>query len=272
MENSNLGNSFKSYYQTINNIFLKYYNKYLMLHYPYFREEHELLEQRQSNLLDHCLFKLSALENKIILDIGSGNGTESIYIYDKYNPSKIIGVDLNPDNILIAKKLQEDRNIEFRLDDAQHLASIPDHSIDVVICIESAFHFPNKDDFLNQIHRVLKDGGEFLIADILTKSYKKRRFIGKWKRRMHYYHWTENDYIISFSKSGLVIYEKEEVTKKIIKGFKGYSFWLKNTFKKKLYSYLKLLVLMYIQVNLNVYLLKKRRKYFIFHGGKFKSI
>ena len=93
-----------------------------------------------------------------------------MYIAENQPDSKIIGIDLNHDNIAIALQNKNgQQNIEFRVDNAHHLQTISDNSIDLLLCIESAFHYPQKELFLQQVNRVLKKSGKFIIADIINK-------------------------------------------------------------------------------------------------------
>jgi ubiquinone/menaquinone biosynthesis C-methylase UbiE len=265
---STLGSSFTGYYKTINDAYIKNFNKYLMLHYPFFVKQNESLEQRQKNLIDHCFGKLSSPNGKIILDIGSGNGTLSDYLYNTYFPDKIIGIDINEDNLSIAKQIAGERNIEFFKDNAEKMLSIPDRSVDMAICVESAFHYENKNDFLTQLNRVLKEDGQFMIADLIRKSYKKRLLLGKWKRKMYYFHWTEKEYVKGLCDAGFTNYSFEDITNEIIKGYSGYRNWAKDIQNTGFIKYLMFQFINIIQVNINLFLLKYRRKYMVICGVK----
>ena len=133
--------------------------------------------EAQANLTDYCISLLDPLENKDVVEIGCGNGVQSIYIYQNFNPSKVTGIDLSEANIEIAESEKERlkaEKVSFLVDDAQDMKHIPSESVDVVINIESAFHYPDKTAFLKEIHRVLKPGGQFLIADILPQRRKRK--------------------------------------------------------------------------------------------------
>ena len=264
------GSSTRSYYQSINKSYWNVFNKYLMLHYPFFKEKDESLEKRQINLTDHCMSKVGTIENKTVLEVGCGNGTQSLYISSNFFPRKTIGIDINQSNVHLARHLKNGhKNVEFHLDDAQKLHKIPDNSIDILFCIESAFHYPQKISFLKQVERVLKPSGKFLIADILSVSRKKRfRLIEKWKQKMSFYHWTENQYLHSFGQTGLFIEQKENITPNIIKGYKGYGRWLKRKQFNNVFSFLLFNLFIFIQVKTNLTLLNNRRKYCIFVGTK----
>ena len=260
------GGSTKNYYQSINKTYVNAFNKYLMLHYPFFREKNESLEKRQVNLTDHCISKVGTIQDKTVLEVGCGNGTQSIYLYNKFRPYRTIGVDINKNNIELAKNLKNGHEkLEFHVDDAQKLEKIPDNSIDILLCIESAFHYPNKKSFLDQVERVLKPSGKFLIADILSRSNKRRMaLLQKWKRKMNFHHWTENQYIKSFRQTELSVVHRENITPEVIRGYKDSGNWIMKNHFNNYFNYLLLKLFVFIQVTMNVLLLQNRRKYLIF--------
>lgn len=261
------GNSTHDYYKSINKTYRKLFSKLLMLHYPFFRKPNESLEKRQINLTRYCISKLESLKNKNILDVGCGNGTQSLFINNNYFPAKVVGVDINKNNIQLAETLNEDhRETEFMVDDAQRLNKVPDNSVDILLCIESAFHYPDKNEFMKQIRRVLKPNGNFLIADILTSSYKNRYFMEKWKRKMSYFHWTKEDYSNAFKTNNLEVKYTENITKSVIKGYQGFNNWIKRKDVNSLIEFLWFRLFLYIQVKINIILLKRRREYIIFIG------
>jgi ubiquinone/menaquinone biosynthesis C-methylase UbiE len=155
------------------------------------------------------------------------------------------------------------------VDDAQKMAKIPDNSIDILLCIESALHYPRKNSFLQQVARVLKPSGEFLIADILATSNVKRfGFLERWKRKMSYHHWTESEYMFSFRNSGLSVHFKENITQDIIRGYKGYRKWIQREQFDNYFKYLTGRFIVFIHVSINLLLLYNRRKYLVFVGSK----
>lgn len=263
------GGSFNKYYRSLNNSYYKAFNKYLMLHYPFYVKKGESLERRQINLTDYCVSRIDSLEGKKVLEVGCGNGTQSLYIADRYNPAETIGIDLNEHNIELARELSQNvQKVSFFVDDAHALDQVSDNSVDIIFCIESAFHYPEKEKFLQQVRRVLKEGGEFVIADILAKSKKRRRLIGKWKRKMNYHHWTLDRYMDSFRDSKLSLTKSDNITRYVIKGYRGYLQWIKRKDVGSLLFYLSIQLFIIIQVNLNLILLRRRRHYMVFTGKK----
>lgn len=275
MANSNLletGSSTQNYYQSINKTYRKLYQKLLMLHYPYYKKHDESLEDRQVNLTNHCISYIGGLENKNVLEVGCGNGTQSLYIYENYQPASMTGIDINAHNIELAHSINgSHHNLEFMVDDAQQLEKVPDDSVDVLLCIESAFHYPEKHRFMQEVHRVVKPGGKFLIADILSRSYQHRGPFERWKKKMSYHHWTESHYLEKFRENKLNISQKENITEAIKKGYKGYDRWITRTNFNSWMDYIKFKLFIFLQVKINILLLNKRRKYFIFVGEPDKN-
>ena len=235
-----------------------------MLHYPYYLADDENLQKRQENLVDFCFSHIHPAKEKQILDIGCGNGSQTFYIAEIIGFENIIGIDLNEANIENASKHYSSDKIIFMIDDAQKLSTVKSYSVDIVVCIESAFHYPNKEAFLQAVHRILKPEGQLIIADILTKSYRKGPLLRNWKKKMHYNHWTMEDYLGTMEKLGFEIQIKEDITSSIIKGYEGYISWLDKANNMRWNQLLVAKGFLHMQVILNVILLKRRRTYCLF--------
>ena len=252
----------------MNNALKSISGEYTMLHYPFVNEKPVIsFAGAQENLVKHCISKL---KNKKILDIGCGNGILDFYLLENYKPHQITGVDLNNNNILIGleeKKKRDVTNLEFYIDDAQCLSKIKDNTFDLVINIESAFHYKNKKAFINEIFRVLKPGGYFVIADILTTK-KATRFLNQWKLKMNYHHWTIDKYINAFSSSNLTLLSNNDISNEVINGFKFISNLNKDHIYQNYFHKIGLKMFFKINIMLNIYLLKKKRKYYTFSGKK----
>ncbi|MBA4167056.1 MAG: class I SAM-dependent methyltransferase [Chitinophagaceae bacterium] len=152
------------FYIIINRGYKLVFGNNYMLHAPLFLKVDDTLFDAQCHFSAHCLSFLPSLRGKRILDIGCGNGMLARYILKTYDPSFIYGVDIVAHQIDIAKinieKDQEGR-ILFAVDDAQLLSTVGNQQFDIVICIESALHYPDKNRFLSQVKRVLAPGRIF---------------------------------------------------------------------------------------------------------------
>lgn len=258
------------YYKSMNAALKSINGDYHMLHYPFYKDNEDSFSQAQNNLIEYCINKFSMSADKDLLDIGCGNGVVALYVADNYSVNSVVGVDLNSNNVKIAneeKKKRNINNVNFIEGDAQNLSKIKSNSIDIIINIESAFHYPQKDLFIDEICRVLKPRGQFIIADILTTA-KENRLLKSWKKRMNYYHWSFTHYRDAFNRSNLKLYSNDDITDKVILGFIVYKNYF-NAFSKNGYLRDTLLKLFFIiNVKLNIRLLKTKRRYYIFFGEK----
>jgi ubiquinone/menaquinone biosynthesis C-methylase UbiE len=267
---SGTGFTKNQYYESMNMALKRMNNGYTMLHYPYYVNESDSFMKAQANLTDYCISLLDPLENKEVIEIGCGNGVQSIYIYQNFNPSKITGIDLSEANIEIAESEKERlkaEKVRFLVDDAQNMKHIPSESVDVVINIESAFHYPDKTAFLKEIHRVLKPGGQFLIADILTTNKKKKRMIKLWGKSMSHHFWDHSRYHEEFTRSELEVVRSEDISHRIKKGWSLYRNWLPEIKRQSFIQNSAFRIFYVLNVKFNVYFLRKQQ-YQVFTGYK----
>ena len=259
------------YYESMNMALKRLDNEYTMLHYPFYVKESDSFIQAQKNLTDYCISLLNSIKNKEILEIGCGNGVQALYINSNYFPLKVTGIDLNKANIEIANGERDRRNmhnVQFFIDDAQNLSNIHSNSVEVLINIESAFHYPDKPAFLKEVHRVLKPGGQCLIADILTTRNKRNQLLKLWGKTMVYHFWNKKQYEEEFLKSELEMNYSEDVTQRVIKGWSNYRKWIPKI-KRKLFLQNAVYKVFYvINARINIYFLKSRQQYVIYVGSK----
>lgn len=258
------------YYKAMNYALTMLDGDYQMLHYPFKVNEEESFSDAQNNLIDYCISHLPDIADKKVLDLGCGNGTVSFYLAQNHNIDKVVGVDLNHNNVTIANSEKQKRktsNVFFMKDDAQNLTQVEDDSFDILINIESAFHYPDKHQFLDEVHRVLKPGGQFIIADIV-RTKKGNSWLRKWKKKMNFNHWSQDEYVTAFDSRPLNLKTKSDISPDIINGFKMYRNYINNSKLDSYFSGLMIKIFFLVNVKLNIYLLKNRRKYYVFYGHK----
>ena len=203
------------------------YGRQQMLHYPLFRTSDQDLIEGQIHFTEYCTSLLPDLEGKCIIDVGCGNGVQTIYIHEERHPKYILGVDINLKHIALAKAEKERRGlngIEFRVEDAEKLSSVPDSTFDIVICVESAHHYANKYAFLEQVERVLRPGGHCLIADLLRRDAGEP---SRLERRLSLFHWPKARYRDAFASAGLTLIRDEDVTGLILPAFANTKRWFR---------------------------------------------
>ena len=116
--------------------------------------------------------KAAGIKNADVLEIGIGNGRDSIFIAKEGH--NVIGIDIAKEPVRVAQEKAKEEgleNVTFEVGDAEKLRYDSD-TFDVVYSI-AAIHSTLLDDTLNEIYRVLKPGGTaklFLYTKIRTGS------------------------------------------------------------------------------------------------------
>jgi ubiquinone/menaquinone biosynthesis C-methylase UbiE len=120
---------------------------------------------RYSLQLYHYLATKTALENKQVLEVGSGRGGGSRYIAQFLGPASMTGMDLAPEAVNFSNKNHKAANLKYIPGNAEKIP-IESDSIDVVINVESCHAYGSVDNFLSEVKRVLKPGGKLLLTDM----------------------------------------------------------------------------------------------------------
>ena len=106
---------------------------------------------------------LGPIKNKIILDVGCGDGSYAKY-FAKHN-KRVIGIDFSEKMINIANdQLRNLQNLEFIVADMTKLSVFKDTSIDTVIAPMSLMDCMDLKKAVHEIYRVLKKRGEFFAS------------------------------------------------------------------------------------------------------------
>jgi ubiquinone/menaquinone biosynthesis C-methylase UbiE len=104
---------------------------------------------------DYFKGSLSSLN---VLEIGCFSGEISLTIADNFEVYTAIDIDKNSINIANKKKICLNKNIHFAVMNAEHM-SFGSNVFDLVICSHIYEHVPNPQRMMNEIYRVLKEGG-----------------------------------------------------------------------------------------------------------------
>jgi len=144
-----------------------------------------------------------------MLDVGCGVGGTSRYIAKKLGPNaQVTGITLSPNQVKRATELAVEQgvdNAKFTVMNALDM-DFPDNSFDLVWACESGEHMPDKEAYINEMMRVLKPGGKFVMATWCQRDDREVPFDDKDDRdlRFLYEEWT-HPYFISIEKYAEII-------------------------------------------------------------------
>ncbi|MDP2586464.1 MAG: class I SAM-dependent methyltransferase [Candidatus Komeilibacteria bacterium] len=117
------------------------------------------------NYFKKFLYRLP--KSSVILEVGSGSGYDLFSVLEQgYN---LIASDISPASVGFIKKQVDVRfslladKIIYLVADGQNLP-LPDNSVDAVFLVACLHHFENQHSALTEIARVLKPGGQIILA------------------------------------------------------------------------------------------------------------
>ncbi|MBN2763347.1 MAG: class I SAM-dependent methyltransferase, partial [Bacteroidales bacterium] len=116
-------------------------------------------------LYDHLARKTS-VENKHILEVGSGRGGGASYIVRYYKPKTYTGLDISGSVIDFCNLYYNIPGLNFVRGIAER-QPFQDKSFDIVFNVESARCYGSLTAFFLEVFRVLRPGGYFLFADMM---------------------------------------------------------------------------------------------------------
>lgn len=121
-----------------------------------------LRDSRYYQELDRYLQKLIGDgENQVILDVCCGNGK---FLHLLKKAQKLVGIDIAPTAVNLAKNTyQSYNNFEFQVMDAHHL-NFENETFNIVLLIDSIEHTKNPEKVIQEINRVTKTQGQFLLT------------------------------------------------------------------------------------------------------------
>jgi len=113
------------------------------------------------------------------VEVGCGIGGYAIRLLQTC-PVKLTCYDLLDEHLTITREYAREMDVEDRLSTIQgnsmNMTSIADDSLDFMYCVESSFHYDEKQKFFNEVCRVLKPGATFVYADISCEDVAKITF------------------------------------------------------------------------------------------------
>jgi ubiquinone/menaquinone biosynthesis C-methylase UbiE len=163
-------------------------------------EELSQIDRFSEKLYQHVIGETN-LQGKDVLEVGCGRGGGSLYIMRQFHPKRLTAVDIAQRAIERCKAVHNKSGIHFQQADAMFLP-FPKESFDAVINIESSHCYPSRKRFFMEVARVLRPGGFFLYADLIS-------FLADNLTVGHVHTLLNN--------SGLTIIRAQDITKNVLK-------------------------------------------------------
>lgn len=142
------------------------------------------------------------------VEIGCGIGGYAVRLLQTC-PVHLTCYDLLEEHLGLTRQLAEARGVADRLTTIQgnsmQMDTFADDSLDFAYCIESSFHYDEKQKFFDEVRRVLKPGATFVYADISCEDTARVTF----KSGNHFSARAELDAYIT--NAGLVIVEHRDI-------------------------------------------------------------
>jgi SAM-dependent methyltransferase len=145
------------------------------------------------------------LSGKQVLEVGCGRGGGSAFVFERFAPSSMTGIDLARTAIERCRRRYGRPGLTFRTGDAQQLP-FPDASFDAVVNVESSHCYPDVSRFLDEVVRVLRPGGVLLFTDfrplVSTSKYPQEDVQVLYRQ---------------LAQAGLRIVEEQDITANVVR-------------------------------------------------------
>ncbi len=108
-----------------------------------------------------------------VLDVGNGLGAQDLVIAEVVRPQNLVALNITESQLRAGRARLEAAGAHAVLGDAVRIP-VQGASVDGVISIEAAFHFPSRARFFAETLRVLRPGGVLAFSDVASERIVPR--------------------------------------------------------------------------------------------------
>jgi len=131
--------------------------------------------EKNIKIAERLFSQIDSSDVKNVLEVGCGIGVVSSYLAEKYKWN-ITGIDLDPEQIERAKNdNKENEYLRFFEADVTELP-YANSGFDMVLSFDVLHHIPNYDRAIEEISRVLKQNGFYILNDLVLPRFTARIF------------------------------------------------------------------------------------------------
>jgi len=128
---------------------------------------------RNINTVERLFGQIDLSNVKRVLDVGCGVGVLCSYLAENYG-WEVTGIDVDPEQVGKAKNSHRgNKSLTFVEADATRLP-FGDNAFDLVLFVDALHHIANWHEALNEIGRVLRPHGFYVLSDIAFPKLLKR--------------------------------------------------------------------------------------------------
>ena len=144
-----------------------------------------LMNLGHNKLTNWGLSYLTIKEDDIILDIGCGGGKTVSKLTKIAGKGKVYGIDFSDVAIKLSSGLNKHHITLGKVNiQKASVSSLPfsDNFFNVITAIETYFFWPDLENDMKEVLRVIKQGGKLLIVSGAYKNSKNEKSINKWSK------------------------------------------------------------------------------------------